>query len=156
MSGVCSLASKGTLDDYARSELNEINPTLGKSKAFSGLPSLRLITREFCAASIVFSSTQGQTWFPVFCPGCSTCRQCVPRNLSCSNILFYSASKCHLQTTRDFCYWQDLRLKGNFKIPLNIYFHFPKQHTLKKIIIPPQLWSVVTQIATMQTKLSFH
>lgn len=76
MGWVCSLASKGTLDDCARSELNEINPTLGKSKAFSGLPSLWLMTRGglCCKCSVLFSST----WFPMFCPGCSTCKQYIP------------------------------------------------------------------------------
>lgn len=36
---------------------------------------------------------------------------------------------------------------------LDIYFHFPDQHTLKKIDIPSQLCSVMAQILTMQTEL---
>lgn len=50
------LAAKGTLDDCARSELNEINPTLGKSSAFSVLQSLGLMTRGFYAASATYST----------------------------------------------------------------------------------------------------
>lgn len=151
MNWVCSLASKGTLDDCARSELNEIKPTLGKSKALSGLPSFSLMTWRVCAVSVAYSSLAPSSSRSAL--GAPPANGISPQNLSCSNNLFYSASKCHLQTRCEFCYWQDLILKSNFKIQLSISFHFPKQHTLKKIIIPPQFWSVIAQIGTMQTEL---
>lgn len=59
MSWACSLATNGTPGDCARPELDEINPTLGKSKASSGLPSLTLMVQGFSDASVVLSSTQG-------------------------------------------------------------------------------------------------
>lgn len=144
MNWVCSLAFKGTLDDCARSELNEINPTLGKSKALSGLPSFSLMTWRVCAASVAYSSLAPSSSRSAL--GAPPANGISLQNLSCSNNLFYSASKCHLQTCCEFCYCQDLILKSHFKIQLSISFHFPKQHTLKKIIIPPQFWSMIAQI----------
>lgn len=79
------LSARGTLDDSARSELNEINPTLGKPSAFSVLQSLGLMTQGVYAASATYSTISYGS--PHSAMGAPLPSSISLSNLSCLNIL---------------------------------------------------------------------